>query len=248
MPRRAWHATKAGFPLDNWFSPMALAIDPVTPTTVYIGALYYGVFKSTDAGGNWQTTGLRYQSVSVLAVDPLHPATIYAGIGNPNYENGGGLRKTTDGGTTWSRADAGLPSATVLTLALDPLRPGILYTGTYGAGVFKTVNGGSSWTEMNTGLSLRWVSSLAIDSRAPPILYAGTMGGGVYSIEQVSACVGDCNNEGRVTVDDILTMVNTALGNAGISACQRGDANDDHQITVDEILTAVNNALSGCPS
>jgi hypothetical protein len=48
-------------------------------------------------------------------------------------------------------------------------------------------------------------------------------------------------------VDEILTMVNIALGNDDISACGAGDANSNGQITLDEILTAVNNALNGCP-
>ncbi|MFI5398552.1 MAG: hypothetical protein ACHQ9S_23725 [Candidatus Binatia bacterium] len=61
------------------------------------------------------------------------------------------------------------------------------------------------------------------------------------------SCVGDCNCNGRVTVDEILTMVNIGLGNAPLSECEAGDGNGDHQITVDEILTAVNNALNGCP-
>jgi hypothetical protein len=61
-----------------------------------------------------------------------------------------------------------------------------------------------------------------------------------------SACVGDCSNDRSVTVDELLTMVNIALGNADISACDAGDANHDGQITIDEILTAVNNALNGC--
>ena len=51
-----------------------------------------------------------------------------------------------------------------------------------------------------------------------------------------------------VTVDELLTLVNIALGNADISTCLPGDANHDMQITIDEILTAVNNALNGCPS
>jgi hypothetical protein len=61
------------------------------------------------------------------------------------------------------------------------------------------------------------------------------------------ACVGDCDSLGGVSIDDILTMVNIALGDTSISACEAGDANGDSQITVDEILTAVNNALNGCP-
>jgi len=59
-------------------------------------------------------------------------------------------------------------------------------------------------------------------------------------------CVGDCDNSGQVTVDEILTLVNIALGNADVSTCLAGDANHDNQITVDEILTAVNNALNVC--
>lgn len=59
-------------------------------------------------------------------------------------------------------------------------------------------------------------------------------------------CTGDCNGDPEVTVDEILTMVNIALGNGQVSDCRAGDANHDNQITVDEILTAVNNALNGC--
>jgi hypothetical protein len=42
-------------------------------------------------------------------------------------------------------------------------------------------------------------------------------------------------------------MVNIALGNVSVTACEAGDANQDGQITVDEILMAVNNPLNGCP-
>jgi hypothetical protein len=48
-------------------------------------------------------------------------------------------------------------------------------------------------------------------------------------------------------VDELLTMVNVALGSADIAICAAGDGNSDGHITVDEILTAVNNALNGCP-
>ena len=59
-------------------------------------------------------------------------------------------------------------------------------------------------------------------------------------------CVGDCDGEGFVTVDEILVMVNIVLSDADVTACPAGDANHDGQITIDEILTAVNNALNGC--
>jgi hypothetical protein len=62
----------------------------------------------------------------------------------------------------------------------------------------------------------------------------------------VPTCVGDCSGDSRVTIDEILTMVNIALGNALPATCVAGDANGDGQITVDEILAAVNNSLNGC--
>lgn len=61
-------------------------------------------------------------------------------------------------------------------------------------------------------------------------------------------CVGDCNGDSAVTVDEIITMVNIALGNQAVSNCLAGDGNNDGAITVDEIVTAVTNALNGCPS
>ena len=63
---------------------------------------------------------------------------------------------------------------------------------------------------------------------------------------QTNACVGDCNNDQVVTVDEILTLVNISLGRADISVCPAGDANHDGQITVDEMVDAVNNAINGC--
>ncbi len=60
-----------------------------------------------------------------------------------------------------------------------------------------------------------------------------------------AGCVGDCNGDNAVTVDEIVTMVNLAL-NGGTAGCSAGDGNHDGVITVDEIVTAVNNALNGC--
>jgi hypothetical protein len=60
------------------------------------------------------------------------------------------------------------------------------------------------------------------------------------------ACVGDCNNGGDVTVNELIAMVNIALGNAALSACPVGDVNANGAIEINEIITAVNNALNGC--
>ena len=64
----------------------------------------------------------------------------------------------------------------------------------------------------------------------------------------IADCAGDCNNSGQVTVNELLTMVDIALGNLQLQACAAGDQNADGTVTIDEILTAVNYALSGCPA
>jgi len=61
----------------------------------------------------------------------------------------------------------------------------------------------------------------------------------------VVPCVGDCNGDGQVTVNEILTLVNIALGNADATACPNGIPSGA-QVDVALILTAVNNALNGC--
>jgi hypothetical protein len=63
-----------------------------------------------------------------------------------------------------------------------------------------------------------------------------------------SACVGDCDSSGDVTVSELIAMVNIALGGAIVSTCQGGDVNNDGQITVNELVAAVNAALAACPS
>jgi hypothetical protein len=59
-------------------------------------------------------------------------------------------------------------------------------------------------------------------------------------------CAGDCSNDGTVTVDELVTGVNIALGNQSIRACIAFDPGGDDLVTVDELVKAVNNALGGC--
>ncbi len=62
------------------------------------------------------------------------------------------------------------------------------------------------------------------------------------------ACTGDCDGNMHTTVDEIVTMVNIALGTESLEMCVAGDRNGDGEITIDEIVTAVNLALDGCCS
>jgi hypothetical protein len=56
-----------------------------------------------------------------------------------------------------------------------------------------------------------------------------------------AGCSGDCNSDGSVSIDEIVQLVNAALGNAIECPDTAGG------VTVDLIVSAVTYALSGCP-
>src|SRR5271157_4599397 len=152
----------------------ALAIDPVTPTTIYAGT-DSGMFKSTDGAGSWSAanTGLPApMDIQALAIDPSTPTTLYA----VNYGN---VFKSTNGGGSWSALNNGLAPGfqqlLILALAIDPTTPTTLYAGTYGA-VLESTDGGGSWSATNVGMAGLWVQALAFDSSGLN-LFAGTPGG-----------------------------------------------------------------------
>jgi hypothetical protein len=59
-------------------------------------------------------------------------------------------------------------------------------------------------------------------------------------------CGGDCNGDGRVVIDELIRMINVALGTDGVTACLAGDTDFDETITVSDIVSAVEAALRGC--
>lgn len=74
--------------------------------------------------------------------------------------------------------------------------------------------------------------------------------GGLCNVQQSGTrpctCQGDCGGNAMVTVEEVITLVNIALGNGAADSCVAGDANGDDQITVEEIVGALVSALSGC--
>lgn len=61
------------------------------------------------------------------------------------------------------------------------------------------------------------------------------------------ACVGDCDGDGRVGVEELVRGVNIALRRLDLSICEAMDRNRDAQVGINELVAAVNNALDGCP-
>src|SRR5207245_7770423 len=136
-PAYPWHCTG---------DITAMAIDPLTPTTLYAGTADRGVFKSIDGGANWSTV-LGNVSVSALAVDPQAPSVVYAGTA------GSGVFKSADRGASWS--PTGLTDLNIAQLAIDPQTPPAVYalitvsyplTESPGTGVFKSLDAGETWS------------------------------------------------------------------------------------------------------
>lgn len=169
-------------PLNVPLSLSALVIDPQTPTTLYVGGLSGGVYKSIDGGRNFalKNNGLQDGTISTILLDPAAPATLYAGTMR-------GVYKSTNGGENWTAVNNGLTDRVgggttpliVRRLIFDPTNPATIYAGTQ-RGIFKTTNSATSWTSINNGLDVSQpgfgpdISALTVDATAPTTLYAAS--------------------------------------------------------------------------
>jgi photosystem II stability/assembly factor-like uncharacterized protein len=179
-----------------WIGPsggsvISVAVNPLTPETVYAGTWGAGVYKSTDAGATWSAmnNGLGNQYIYSLAVNPLQPDTLYAGT------HRGQLYKSVDGGRSWFWASSGIQSeAIVYTIAIDPVSPNTVYIGTRGASnngqepwngiIYKSENGGANWYAVLTNAPEAWIQdwaySIAVHPTSPNIVFAAMHQNGVY--------------------------------------------------------------------
>jgi photosystem II stability/assembly factor-like uncharacterized protein len=131
----------------------SMAMDPLSPTTLYAGELQdFGpayLLKSLDAGETWDMVlfpsarqGPTFFDPSALAVDPRVPTTIYAGT----YD---GVFQSVDGGATWASMSEGLTDLVVSALVVDPTGT-TLYAGTNGGGVYTREISDDSMTTTTT--------------------------------------------------------------------------------------------------
>ena len=60
-------------------------------------------------------------------------------------------------------------------------------------------------------------------------------------------CIGDCGQDGQVSIAELITMVGIALGTSELSRCASGDRDGNGAVSIGEIVTAVALALDGCP-
>lgn len=69
----------------------------------------------------------------------------------------------------------------------------------------------------------------------------------LYPALPIPACAGDCDNDGAVTVAELVGGVALALDGTPPTACAAFDRDGDGVVFIDELLRAVAATLGGCP-
>ncbi|MGA9305740.1 MAG: glycoside hydrolase [Candidatus Sulfotelmatobacter sp.] len=214
--------------LRDGFQIPALAIDPRDPNRVFAAVLGHpygpneerGLFRSTDGGQTWQKVISKDENTgaSDVEIDPSNPDTIYASMwearegpwedGNLFNGTGGGLFKSTDGGSTWHSLTNGLPKdLSQINVAIAPTDSRRLYaTIAMSSGklaFYHSDDGGDHWAQ-------------ATDDPRP----SGRIGGGDLSIPKV-----DSKNADIVYCVSTVTMRSTDGGKtwAGFRGAPGGD-------------------------
>jgi photosystem II stability/assembly factor-like uncharacterized protein len=125
-----------------------VAVDPRNPDNVFvaaIGKLYAanaerGIFRSRNGGRSWEKVlGDDNVGAVEVVIDPSNSNVVYAGLWNtrrppwftyaPTNGPGGGIFKSTDGGSNWTQLTNGLPKTGIgrTGIAIAPNNPNRVY-------------------------------------------------------------------------------------------------------------------------
>jgi photosystem II stability/assembly factor-like uncharacterized protein len=132
----------------------------------------------------WRLIGpYRAGRVSAVAGIPGDPTTYY--MGTP----GGGVWKTTSGGTVWKPIFDDAHVASIGDVAVAPSNPNIIVVGTGeqtdGDGLYRSTDAGATWT--NIGLKdSRYISTVIIDPRNPDTILVGVLGHPILGVSKPS--------------------------------------------------------------
>ena len=167
----------------------AIAVAPSDPNVVYVGtgqgsirgnvSIGFGVYKSTDGGRSWRSSGLRGAGqIAKIRVHPTNPDLLYAAvIGNPfGPSDDRGVFRSRDGGASWQKVFFVSVKTGVADLAMDPSNPRVLYaaawtgqrlpwtiiSGSAESGLFKSTDAGDSWVKLAGGLPRGVVGKIGV--------------------------------------------------------------------------------------
>ncbi len=152
------------------------------------------VGPTTVTGTTLPGTQVASGRVSGIATDPADVNTFYVAT------VGGGVWKTTNGGTTYTTTTGSQPALNIGAIAISPSNPDVVYAGTgngdqdadatYGQGILKTVNGGATWQLVGTQeFARQTVAKIAVDPLDPGTVYVAVQDGQVYGVTPTAATV-----------------------------------------------------------
>lgn len=166
-------ATWTHLGLENTRQIGRVLVDPRNPNIVFVAALGHvygpnpdrGVFRTRDGGATWQKVLFKNENVGAadLAFDPQNSQVVYASLWNtrrppwsvypPAYGPGGGLYKSTDGGTTWQQLTNGLPTEKLgrIGLATSPTNRSRVYAivDAKEGGLYRSDDSGATWEQIS---------------------------------------------------------------------------------------------------
>ena len=61
-------------------------------------------------------------------------------------------------------------------------------------------------------------------------------------------CPGDCDGNGAVSIDEVVTGVNIGLAILPLDRCAAADGDGDGEVSIDEVIAALNYGLGECPA
>ncbi len=119
---------------------MSLAAAGGEPDTLFAGSMSSGGLRSTDGGQSWsRIDAAALRGVMAVAVDRADARIAYAGVE-------GGLYKTTDAGSSWSKLP--FPGANAVAIAVSPGQPNVVLAITVKDRkglVYRSEDGGATW-------------------------------------------------------------------------------------------------------